>query len=216
MLFVVVPCTAFFLLRPSTPQTPVPRILMMSVGSVRADPLRKGDRVVVIGSSGGCGQLIRCVYVCVTSGLLVNGPLLEPFMSQSPIATHGQTTSARLAKDCKYKTRAVARSEGKLRQVLGLSDAEIEYAQADSRDYDSLLAPLSDADAVVIATGTSAFPSPRWKGGNTPDAVDRKGVRNILAALTAKPRKKPVKKVVFLSSVGVLRTKQLPFNILNL
>lgn len=58
--------------------------------------------------------------------------------------------------------RAVARSEGKLREVLGLSNSEIEYAAADSRDPDSLLAPLSDADAVVIATGTSAFPSPRW------------------------------------------------------
>lgn len=34
---------------------------MMASGSVRADPLRKGDRVVVVGSSGGCGQLIRCV-----------------------------------------------------------------------------------------------------------------------------------------------------------
>lgn len=79
--------------------------------------------------------------------------------------------------------------------MLGLSDGEIEYAQADSRDMDSLLGPLSDADAVIIATGTSAFPSPRWKGGNTPDAVDRKGVRNILEALTAKPRKTPVKKV---------------------
>lgn len=33
----------------------------MAAGSVKADPLRPGDRVVVIGSSGGCGQLIRCV-----------------------------------------------------------------------------------------------------------------------------------------------------------
>lgn len=39
------------------------------------------------------------------------------------------------------------------------------------------------------------YPSDRWKGGNTPDAVDRKGVRNILQAMVAKPRKKPVKKV---------------------
>lgn len=81
-------------------------------------------------------------------------------------------SSARLAKDGKYKVRAVARSEGKLREVLGLSDGEIEYAQADSRDPDSLLAPLSDADAVVIATGTSAFPSPRWVSLGTGCVVD--------------------------------------------
>lgn len=30
---------------------------------------------------------------------------------------------------------------------------------------DSLYAPLNDADAVIIATGTSALPSPRWKVG---------------------------------------------------
>ncbi len=104
-------------------------------------------------------------------------------------------TSARLANDGKYKVRAVGRSEVKLREVLALDDSQIEYAQADSRDPDSLQGPLGDADAVVIATGTSAFPSPRWKGGNTPDAVDRKGVANILKALTAKPRRRPVKKV---------------------
>lgn len=44
-------------------------------------------------------------------------------------------------------------------------------------------------------TKTPRTRSDRWKGGNTPDAVDRKGVRNILEALVAKPRKKPVKKV---------------------
>lgn len=37
----------------------------MAAGSVKADPLRPGDRVVVIGSSGGCGQLIRFVYDCL-------------------------------------------------------------------------------------------------------------------------------------------------------
>lgn len=46
--------------------------------------------------------------------------------------------------------------------------------------------------------------------------MDRKGVKNILTALTSKPRAKQVKKVVFLSSVGTLRSTQLPFSILNL
>lgn len=165
---------------PSFPRTPSSSSSSLSALKMMAQPLKQGDRVVVVGSSGGCGQLI----------------------------------SARLANDKKYKVRALGRSVSKLQEVLGLGNS-IEYGEANSRDLDSLLDPLSDADAVVIATGTSAFPSPRWKGGNTPDAVDRKGVQNILQALTAKPRKKPVKKVVFLSSVGTLRTKQLPFSILN-
>jgi hypothetical protein len=143
--------------------------------------LKAGDRVVVIGSTGGCGQLI----------------------------------AARLADAGKYKVRAIGRSETKLRNVLG-SNSGIDFGVADSTNPDSLLAPLSDADCVIIATGTSAFPSPRWKNGNTPDAVDRKGVQNILQAVTSKPRKRPIKKVIFLSSIGVLRTKSLPYSILNL
>jgi len=143
--------------------------------------LKAGDRVVVIGSTGGCGQLI----------------------------------AARLADAGKYKVRAIGRSETKLRDVLG-SNSGIEFGVADSTNPDSLLAPLSDADCVIIATGTSAFPSPRWRNGNTPDAVDRKGVKHILQALTSKPRKRPIKKVIFLSSIGVLRTKSLPYSILNL
>ncbi len=146
-----------------------------------AAALKAGDRVVVIGSTGGCGQLI----------------------------------AARLADAGKYKVRAIGRSLTKLQDVLG-SNSGIDFDVADSTNPDSLLAPLSDADCVVIATGTSAFPSIRWKNGNTPDAVDRKGVQNILRALTSKPRKRPIKKVIFLSSIGVLRTKSLPYSILNL
>jgi hypothetical protein len=206
---------AFVLPLPPLSSSPVTTtVMMMAAGSVRADPLRKGDRVVVIGSSGGCGRLIRCVRIRLglrMEELLTtfkpshppidrsdrSDPIDQPHLSRSTPTQHPpHTTSARLAADGKYKVRAVARSEGKLRDVLGLDDSpQFEYAQADSRDPDSLLGPLSDADAVVIATGTSAFPSPRWKGGNTPDAVDRKGVRNILEALASKPRRRPVKKV---------------------
>jgi hypothetical protein len=45
--------------------------------------------------------------------------------------------------------------------------------------------------------------------------VDRKGVQNILEALSLRPRRRKLKRVVFLSSVGVLRTKQIPYSILN-
>ncbi len=171
---------AFF----QTPSLPTPSIITRQQRShtlVRMAALKAGDRVVVVGATGGCGQLI----------------------------------AARLADAAKYKVRAIGRSEEKLRLVLGTSSKALDFAAADSRDLDSLYGPLDDADCVIIATGTSAFPSPRWKGGNTPDAVDRKGVANILRAITSKPRKKAVKKVVFLSSVGVTRTKSLPYSILN-
>jgi hypothetical protein len=51
---------AFLLVPSSAPQPRSSRIVRMAAGSSRSDPLRPGDRVVVIGSSGGCGQLIRC------------------------------------------------------------------------------------------------------------------------------------------------------------
>ena len=110
--------------------------------TMMAVELKVNDRVCVIGSTGGCGQLI----------------------------------TARLVDEGRYQVKAVGRSEAKLREVLGGESPKLEFAEADSRDIDSLYGPLSDVDCVIIATGTSAFPSPRWRGGNTPDAVDRKGV----------------------------------------
>lgn len=122
--------------------------------------LRPGDKVVVIGVTGGVGQL----------------------------------TVARLANEGKYKVRAVGRSAERSKQVLGLDN--IEYASADTKEVrrhdrlgtnvqtgihadlvemccqlDSLYKPLDDADAVIIATGTSALPSPRWKVRCPPDTL---------------------------------------------
>lgn len=182
LLLVLPPAVLGFFIQPSPLHTQNALVVSTRQRSTRmAAQLKAGDRVCVIGSTGGCGQLI----------------------------------AARLADAGKYKVRAIGRGESKLRDVLG-SESNLEFGVADSRNIDSLYGPLSDADCVIIATGTSAFPSPRWKGGNTPDAVDRKGVQNILRALTSKPRKRPIKKVVFLSSVGVLRTKSMPYSILNL
>ena len=41
------------------------------------------------------------------------------------------------------------------------------------------------AACVVACTGTTAFPSQRWNGGNTPDRVDNVAVGNMLRAAAA-------------------------------
>lgn len=104
---------------PQTPNALVSTRQHSSSSMLTMAALKAGDRVVVIGSTGGCGQLI----------------------------------AARLANAGKYKVRAIGRSEAKLRDVLG-SNSGIDFGVADSTNPDSLLAPLSDADCVIIATGT--------------------------------------------------------------
>ena len=79
---------------------------------------------------------------------------------------------------------------------------------------DSALAGLFESlDAVVCCTGTTAFPSARWEGDNGPRQTDEVGVRNLVAAVqSASPS---LRRFVLVSSIGVSRTGQFPFLILN-
>ncbi|MGL5793364.1 MAG: NAD(P)H-binding protein, partial [Waterburya sp.] len=69
---------------------------------------------------------------------------------------------------------------------------------------------------IICSTGTTAFPSTRWDFANlfqpasSPEAVDGKGVQNLVQAAP-----KDLKRFVFVSSCGVLRKDQFPFNLLN-
>lgn len=49
--------------------------------------------------------------------------------------------------------------------------------EADTTDPASLAAALVGCSGVVIVTGTTAFPTLAWRGGNTPKAVDAQGVK---------------------------------------
>lgn len=69
---------------------------------------------------------------------------------------------------------------------------------------------LDGAAAVFCATGTTAFPSSRWEGGNGPRPTDYVSTANLIAAVP-----KGVKRFVFVTSAGVERQGQLPWAILN-
>ncbi|MCO5577389.1 hypothetical protein L7F22_031221 [Adiantum nelumboides] len=64
---------------------------------------------------------------------------------------------------------------------------------------------------VICCTGTTAFPSKRWDGDNTPENTDWHGLRNLVNALP-----KTVQRFVLVSSIGVTKFDQLPWNIMNL
>jgi uncharacterized protein YbjT (DUF2867 family) len=70
---------------------------------------------------------------------------------------------------------------------------------------------LQGVTHVICCTGTTAFPSKRWDGDNGPDKTDWEGVRNLVSTLPS-----TIQHFVLVSSIGVTRTKKLPFNILNL
>ncbi|XP_051141771.1 protein TIC 62, chloroplastic isoform X2 [Andrographis paniculata] len=70
---------------------------------------------------------------------------------------------------------------------------------------------LQGVTHVICCTGTTAFPSRRWDGDNTPERVDWEGVRNLVLALPSS-----VKRIVLVSSIGVTKFNELPWSIMNL
>uniref|UniRef100_A0A7N0VLA5 NAD(P)-binding domain-containing protein n=1 Tax=Kalanchoe fedtschenkoi TaxID=63787 RepID=A0A7N0VLA5_KALFE len=70
---------------------------------------------------------------------------------------------------------------------------------------------LRGVTQLICCTGTTAFPSKRWEGDNTPEKVDWEGVRNLVSTLPSS-----VKRIVLVSSVGVTKYSELPWSIMNL
>jgi NAD(P)-dependent dehydrogenase (short-subunit alcohol dehydrogenase family) len=145
-----------------------------------------GSTVLVAGASGGVGQL-------AVASLLARG----------------------------YSVRALVRSAERADRLFGNTDrarasGAFAVLAVDLRDADALRASgaADGVDAVVCATGTTAFPSKRWDGGNGPEATDYTAVRNLIAATQAGSPN--LARFVLISSVGVKRTDRLPYSILNL
>eukprot|EP00897_Mesotaenium_endlicherianum_P002119 jgi/Mesen1/1935/ME000146S01023 len=91
-------------------------------------------------------------------------------------------------------------------QIVGL------VVVGDTRDKHSLSCDaIQGVRSVIIATGTTAFPTKRWSGGNGPEQTDVEGTRSLLASLPPS-----VARVVLISSAGVTRFDQFPYNVLNL
>jgi len=117
-----------------------------------------------------------------------------------------------------YRVRVVARDEGKARDALSpvqeqdmLEFESLDLLRATERE---LSAVMGGCEALLIATGTTAFPTVKWKGGNTPKEIDELATKRILDAIPLAAQ--GLSKVVLCTSIGTTRTKEMPFLILNL
>ncbi|KAJ7549791.1 hypothetical protein O6H91_07G069300 [Diphasiastrum complanatum] len=124
----------------------------------------------------------------------------------------GQLVTAALL-DRGIQVRALLRDIGKGLAFFGdHARDKLQVCTGDTRQPDNLDPSLFEGVThVICCTGTTAFPSKRWFGDNTPEQTDWHGVRNLVAAVPS-----TVQKFVLVSSVGVTRCDQLPWSIMNL
>eukprot|EP00898_Chlorokybus_atmophyticus_P007565 jgi/Chlat1/780/Chrsp104S01251 len=111
-----------------------------------------------------------------------------------------------------YSVRAMVRSIERARALFG-EHQKLQLVMGDTRYPEVLSVPSmwDGVGAVICCTGTTAFPSSRWDGDNTPKNIDLVGASNLIKATP-----KTVKRFMFASSIGVERANQFPFLILNL
>lgn len=124
----------------------------------------------------------------------------------------GQLVVAKLlAKD--LNVRALTRSRLKAESMF---DRRVEVVQGDIRYPNTLVSITNGVSYIICCTGTTAFPSLKWdfanlfQPANSPASVDAEGVKNLIAVAP-----QDLKRFVFVSSCGVLRKDEFPYNILN-
>uniref|UniRef100_A0A0C9S9D8 TSA: Wollemia nobilis Ref_Wollemi_Transcript_1135_1515 transcribed RNA sequence n=1 Tax=Wollemia nobilis TaxID=56998 RepID=A0A0C9S9D8_9CONI len=124
----------------------------------------------------------------------------------------GQLVVARLL-DRGIRACVLVRDPKKAESLFGKQDAtKLQTFVGDTRQPEELSSSVFEGVThVICCTGTTAFPSRRWDGDNTPEKTDWDGVRNLVAALPSS-----VKRFVLVSSVGVTKSDKLPWSIMNL
>ena len=130
----------------------------------------------------------------------------------------GQLVTKKLsARDGKnYQLTIAARDAARAKETLDNDNIDVVELNlvGDNKATDAeLQAAIEGATGVVVSVGTTAFPTKRWDGGNNPKAIDMEAVTRIANAAS---NVESVRRMVLLTSVGVSRTKQMPFLILNL
>lgn len=178
-------CSAFILTAPVVCTPPI------SIHSARCSQWRCA-LIAVAGATGGVGSL-------VVSKLLASLVLNQSNQS----ATNSNPT----------KVRVLVRSIVKAKKALPTETGRLEFVQIPptfKADERVLREALRGVEVLVICTGTTAFPTRAWRGGNTPQNVDDRGVRALVEAADG-----CIKRVVLLSSIGTHRSTKFPFFMLN-
>lgn len=134
-----------------------------------------------------------------------------------------------------FKVRALTRNVAKARPLF---DDRVELVQADMRLPETLTTVLDGINAVLCCSGTTAFPSDKWQvdlpsqpleqflawgrilvdedyrqrqAKNSPAIADGQGVKNLIEAA----KNLSVQRFVMVSSLGIERKDNFPFNLLN-
>lgn len=115
--------------------------------------------------------------------------------------------------DRNIKARLILRNPDKATSLFGVQDEEkLQVVKGDTRNPSDLDPSIfKGITHVICCTGTTAFPSRRWDGDNTPERTDWEGVRNLVSAIPF-----TVKRFILVSSVGVTKFNELPWSIMNL
>ena len=123
----------------------------------------------------------------------------------------GQIVVAKLIAQ-NYQIIAIVRDMEKAQKLFGDS-ANIKIFPGDVREQKSLEKCLANQqiDATISCLGTTAFPSTRWWGGNNPENTDYLGNQNLINVMPPN-----LKRFILVSSLGVERSDQFPYKILNL
>ena len=115
--------------------------------------------------------------------------------------------------------RAIVRD---VQKAKGLLPADCEFVEADMCKPSAgvgLAVAIKGVDALVLATGTTAFPSDKWGKDReyAPQKVDDEGIKRVVEAVEAVNTQEGTKvsRVTMLSSIGVKRRWQFPFTLLN-
>lgn len=187
--------------------------LLRSVNSVIQTP----PKIVVFGASGLLFFLFLQLFIPPTSSYSSCSNSSSYYSYSGGL---GQWC-CRLLVDRGYMVNAVTRDKVSLLEKLNTADLTFELLrgsniiEADARELDNaLIESVRDAKAIIISVGTTAFPSKKWENGNNPQAACIDTVNNILGAVEASKTKPGT--IVLLSSIGVERSDEFPFKILNL
>lgn len=150
----------------------------------------RGCLIGVVGATGGVGSLL-------TSKLLARISCTNDGGCDGTQATG---------------VRALVRNAKTAKERLEEKVEIVEIGSTFECDERRLRDSLKDVEVLFICTGTTAFPTRAWHGGNWPRNVDDVGVRRLMECVDVGN----IRRVVLLSSIGTERANKFPFVVLNL